>query len=102
MFNTNRCSYCGVKMVKGRKFYQPANAATRDHIVPTSRGGKNSVWAACCYACNGDKFNLTLAEWRAVLAVRYHTIPVFWFEREAIRAAIRLAVLRLSGVALYL
>lgn len=46
------CGYCGAK------------ATTVDHIVPQSRGGRNT-WAntvASCYGCNQDKANRTPAE----------------------------------------
>lgn len=48
-----RCGYCGADSGK-----------TVDHIVPTSRGGKNT-WTntiACCDPCNQRKGNYTLAE----------------------------------------
>jgi hypothetical protein len=98
------CRYCG-RAMRRRRDQRALDEPTLDHIVPIARGTKRDAIGACaivCRQCNADKDKLTLNEWRAALAVRYCTIPVFWFEREAIRAAIRLAVLRLSGVALYL
>lgn len=53
-----RCGYCGADCGK-----------TVDHIVPTSRGGKNT-WAntiACCDPCNQRKGNSTLVEARMKL-----------------------------------
>lgn len=61
---------------------------TREHLEPLSRGGEkvpeNTVWA--CSRCNHEKRDLTVEEYRAVLAVRTGRIPVFWGETEAARA----------------
>lgn len=65
---TGRCFYCGVQMVERHKQLRP----TRDHVIPKSRGGQNSVgnkvW--CCNRCNTDKRNLMLAEYRLIIAAR--------------------------------
>lgn len=48
----NRCGYCG------------ASASTIDHILPRSRGGRDS-WenlVACCFTCNNRKGDRTPAE----------------------------------------
>ena len=50
------CAYCG------HRFH--ADALTREHIVPTSRGGSDT-WMNCitaCRNCNGRKGNRTLNE----------------------------------------
>ena len=50
------CAYCG------HRFH--ADALTREHIVPSSRGGSDS-WTNCitaCRNCNGRKGNRTLNE----------------------------------------
>jgi 5-methylcytosine-specific restriction endonuclease McrA len=50
------CAYCGQHF--------PYDALTREHIVPTSRGGQDS-WRNCitaCRNCNGRKGNRTLDE----------------------------------------
>lgn len=58
---------------------------TREHRQPLSRGGEkvpeNTVWA--CNRCNHEKRDLTLEEYRAVLAVRNGEAPVFWGETDA-------------------
>lgn len=49
------CAYCGKVIYRG---------LTRDHIIPLSRGGKDS-WlncCACCSRCNGVKGSRTLDE----------------------------------------
>jgi 5-methylcytosine-specific restriction endonuclease McrA len=54
------CAYCGAK------------ATTVDHVLPSSRGGRNT-WAntvAACYACNQRKGDRTPAEARMPLLVR--------------------------------
>jgi hypothetical protein len=89
-------------MIRNHAHYRPANGVTRDHIIPVSRGGHLQQWVLVCHGCNNDKFTLTLNEWRAVLAVRHRTVPVFWFERESVRACVKLAVLKLAIFALYM
>jgi len=52
----NMCGYCGTVF--------PATRLTRDHIHPTSKGGKN-IWMnviAACANCNKTKGNLTCEE----------------------------------------
>ncbi len=62
-----------------------ARRRTREHLQPLSRGGEkvpeNTVWA--CNRCNHEKRDLTVEEYRAVLAVRNGEVPVFWGETEA-------------------
>lgn len=50
--DNSRCGYCG------------KSAATIDHVMPRSRGGKDS-WenlVACCLSCNNAKGNRTPSE----------------------------------------
>ncbi len=50
------CAYCGVRYPVGR--------LTRDHVIPTSRGGTNT-WTNCvtsCSPCNKRKDNYLLEE----------------------------------------
>ncbi len=49
------CAYCGV-----------AEAKSIDHVVPVTRGGKNSIGnlVPCCRPCNSSKGNKLLSEWR--------------------------------------
>ena len=60
------CGYCGHTM--------PHEKLTRDHIIPTSKGGTNT-WQNCvsaCKACNCAKDNKTLAHWgKELLYVPY-------------------------------
>lgn len=50
-----RCSYCDEHVA------QPEP----DHVVPISRSGRNDISniLPCCQRCNGDKGDMTLAEW---------------------------------------
>ena len=51
-----KCVYCG----NGTK-----SALTLDHVVPQSKGGRDS-WenlVTACQPCNGEKANLTIEEW---------------------------------------
>ena len=60
--DNNQCQYCGIKC--------RARMKTLDHIVPKSRGGKNT-WQniiTCCKYCNGKKGNKTPQElgWKLI------------------------------------
>lgn len=83
--NTARCLYCGVSMTLPYDRKLSPTDATIEHFLPTSRGGHENDFVVACRGCNSDKRDLTLGEWRAVLAVRYVTIPVFRFERVALK-----------------
>lgn len=79
------CFYCGREIHDGRPpkrgiidklLPPPTNKdwafATRDHIIPKSRGGgldPTIVW--CCMECNQEKGALTIEEYRVVKAFRY-------------------------------
>lgn len=56
-----KCAYCSCKLTM--------NSVTKDHIVPTSKGGKDTLSnvVAACFACNGKKADMTLAESGMVL-----------------------------------
>jgi hypothetical protein len=99
---TNRCAYCGVNMTPATHCGHVDTEVSRDHIIPVSRGGHPHQWVLVCRGCNHDKFTLALNEWRAVLAVRYRTVPVFWFEQQSVRACVKLTVLKLATFALYI
>jgi 5-methylcytosine-specific restriction endonuclease McrA len=45
------CQYCGLEV--------PKSKATVDHVIPTSRGGKNTFanTVCSCYSCNNTKGN---------------------------------------------
>jgi len=94
-----RCPYCDKvmhstpppKRPKGtpRAEFRPIarahyeDCATRDHIVPKSKGGRETILV--CGACNADKMHLSLREYRAVLCVRRLSLVIFPFERRLIR-----------------
>lgn len=74
------CHYCGRPLaVHGR---------TKDHVVPRSRGGRATVDA--CPRCNSWKGNLSLEEFRFLLAFRMGRVSgvkdefSFWFESPAV------------------
>lgn len=64
------CMYCGTRY--------PASQLSRDHIIPTSRGGKN-IWTNVCTACvhcNRLKDDKTLGEaGMKLLSVPYEPDP---------------------------
>jgi hypothetical protein len=67
-----RCFYCDCEVVhiqptRGRPM--PKNAASRDHLTPVVRGGGAGIVLAC-EGCNIDKGQLTLEEYRLVVAFR--------------------------------
>lgn len=51
-----RCAYCGCPI--------SINSVTKDHVVPTSRGGKDDLLnvVASCYPCNSRKADRTPQE----------------------------------------
>ncbi len=57
------CSYCDAVQ---------ASQPDPDHVVPLSRGGRNDIGniLPCCKQCNGDKADMTLAEWAEYRARR--------------------------------
>ena len=64
LVNRYSCYYCN-----RAKDDLPGRRLTKDHIIPTSRGGRglhfNMVWA--CTICNGWKSNHQLHEWREIV-----------------------------------
>jgi hypothetical protein len=77
------CAYC-------KRALEPRNsnsrvAATKDHIVPITRGGVRKVW--CCRQCNGLKANMLLDEWHTFMA-RY---PEWWKMSEFKNGGVKLA-----------
>jgi 5-methylcytosine-specific restriction endonuclease McrA len=92
-----RCHYCGQPMKNARKKgARSGRQRSLDHLIPLSRGGLDNQQniVRCCQSCNHTKGNLTLEEYRVVLALRrglvagiaYSTpdgAPLqFWGERE--------------------
>lgn len=81
-----RCVYCGKTVDPGEKQPHP-DAPSRDHFIPTSRGGsrgaKNTVLA--CYDCNQTKGNM---DPRLIL------FTWLWLNPESFHAAIE----RIDGV----
>ena len=54
------CAYCERKMLPWTVTHP-----TKDHTVPKSRGGLETVWA--CYQCNQLKADMMPAEWERVM-----------------------------------
>jgi len=65
------CMYCERIMKEQPKRGKAPLTRTKDHIIPKSLGGDLSRYNKlhCCYACNHNKGNLTLKEWREKLLV---------------------------------
>lgn len=57
----HRCAYCN-----------KAGKMTIDHVMPLSRGGRHSIsnLVPACKACNKNKANLTVSEWRLTPRLR--------------------------------
>ena len=72
----DRCWYCGRKMSNDP---HAANGRTRDHQTPKSRGGRflpnNRV--DCCRACNQEKADRTLEEYRTARSVELGEMVTF-------------------------
>lgn len=65
MSRRNRpCHYCGIGMTK--RGTRDKRSATRDHIIPKSRGGTGSPinTIMCCRKCNNEKGDFTGVEYR--------------------------------------
>lgn len=74
------CFYCG--NVLSKKAIDSGHLLTKDHIYPkrvraemNAKGLKGKCVDAC-RICNSSKGQLTLEEFRAVMAVRMQVIPV--------------------------
>lgn len=55
------CVYCGVCLVPGHVEPHGRDTATRDHLFPKSRNGRDTV-DACAY-CNEKKADRDLLDW---------------------------------------
>lgn len=75
------CSYCD-RVMNSRDVRLHA---TRDHVVPVSKGGK--VKLICCITCNGIKGDMLPEQWGAFMAAH----PSWWlltkYELRVIRRA---------------
>lgn len=73
------CWFCGCVLAhRGNS----RNRKTIDHLTPRCRGGgsdtSNLVYS--CASCNNEKGQLTLEEYRSVIAFRTNGAVVFWGE----------------------
>jgi 5-methylcytosine-specific restriction endonuclease McrA len=66
------CWYCGQQLVPLLQASAHMDKPSVDHVLPTSRGGKDSLdnLVACCFACNAAKHNMTLEEFRCAVELR--------------------------------
>jgi len=68
------CFYCNCEIFKGsRQHARKFPKHTWDHIIPksrTGRGQRGTIVPACLW-CNSQKGNLTIEEYRVLLAFRY-------------------------------
>lgn len=72
-----RCCYCNRTL---EATSSPSRvAATKDHVVPKSEGGVETVWA--CWQCNHIKANMPLVEWQRFMAEN----PGWWSRQSGIR-----------------
>ena len=74
MIRIRHCYYCGEQLSRRR--------ATKDHIVPRSKGGSNEQTniVDACRMCNSEKGRLSIDEFRLVMAFRKgHLKPVKTF-----------------------
>lgn len=61
------CPYCNVRMTRNR---DQDNTVTRDHIIPKSRNGGHEIdnIILVCWACNNARGDLSVDEFKALLA----------------------------------
>lgn len=66
-----RCAYCGIETKKGGTKRANFCRPTRDHVIPASRGGKDGFnIVLACRDCNCEKSDMTVDEYRILLAIR--------------------------------
>ena len=58
----DRCCYCN-------RPFDKKNKATKEHILPKSKGGDNTLknLMPCCFECNNIRSDLTYKEFKAVI-----------------------------------
>jgi HNH endonuclease len=69
------CPYCK----RGMNLHSFNLRPTRDHVVPKSRGGRDTV--ICCNKCNGIKGDMLPHEWEAYMRAN----PGWWLLSKAER-----------------
>lgn len=79
-----RCWYCGCELAAPIGAGVEANTATRDHVVPRSKGGSNHPGnlVAACRRCNNDKRAKSLEEYRAALSQRRDGANVLFYGEQ--------------------
>jgi CRISPR/Cas system Type II protein with McrA/HNH and RuvC-like nuclease domain len=69
-----RCWYCfkALSLLPG----ESVELATKDHLIPTSRGGSESIdnIAPACFACNRKKGDMTEQEFRRKLSTAFDIV----------------------------
>lgn len=90
------CLYCGTQLTSSLDTTSPVSE-TKDHVIPKCRGGAFTV--KVCRQCNGEKGNLTLNEYRAVLSIRHHCPHLFVFEKANAKIALMLLLVRIQLLA---
>jgi len=68
------CTYCKREMIAWTELHP-----TKDHIVPASRGGRDTV--PCCYQCNQMKGDAMPDEWEAFMLAN----PSWWLTGRQFR-----------------
>jgi len=71
--DNSTCQYCGRK----KKQLKSSEFMTRDHIIPTTHGGKD-VWTnvvTACNKCNNKKANYSLEEIGQYFDMKLNSIP---------------------------
>lgn len=69
----HRCFYCGTLMIYEKRHdddkYRNPRRATRDHVIPLSKGGPNEAHniVAACLGCNTAKGDMTAEEFKESL-----------------------------------
>lgn len=100
-----KCCYCGAKL--------SLRSGTVEHIVPQSKGGKNTLenTAIACKACNNIKGDLSLSAFTTQFGMKLNVVPRQLTDEEKISCILKtvkskernawLAAMKEYGISLY-
>jgi 5-methylcytosine-specific restriction endonuclease McrA len=74
MRRKTHCFYCSVRLINTKSLKPNANRLTKDHIIPSSYGGKSKKinFVYCCKKCNKRKSNYSIFYYKEYLTRNYN------------------------------